>query len=139
MVTARTRPRPATVDDYLAAQPAPARAVLGRVRAILRKALHGIPALKLHKRILVYFAGWTQHYSLYPATEEVAAAFKDRLARYRVSKGTLRFPLAEPVPERLIARVAKVRAGMIAPRAKAKTAPHPARRRRAGARRSELR
>ena len=69
-----------------------------------------IPAYKLRGGPVLYFAGWKQHYSLYPATGSLAAAFKDDLAPYELSKGTIRFPLSEPVPVRLISRIAKFRA-----------------------------
>jgi uncharacterized protein YdhG (YjbR/CyaY superfamily) len=51
-----------------------------------------------------------RHYSLYPSTAHLRAAFENELARYEVSKGTIRFPLSEPVPVRLIGRIAKFRA-----------------------------
>ena len=69
-----------------------------------------IPAYRLHGGIVLYFAGWKQHYSLYPAGERMVAAFKDQLASYKVSKGTIRFPLAQAVPVQLIERIAKFRA-----------------------------
>jgi uncharacterized protein YdhG (YjbR/CyaY superfamily) len=46
---------------------------------------------------------------LYPAGERLVAAFKDQLAFYKISKGTIRFPLSEPVPVKLIERIAKLR------------------------------
>jgi uncharacterized protein YdhG (YjbR/CyaY superfamily) len=70
--------------------------------------------------VVLYFAGWTQHFSLYPAGERFVAAFKDQLARYRVSNGTIRFPLSEQVPVDLIARISKFRAKEAAQRAKPK-------------------
>jgi uncharacterized protein YdhG (YjbR/CyaY superfamily) len=69
-----------------------------------------IPAYRLHGGIVLHFAGWKQHYSLYPAGERMVAALKDQLASYKVSKGTIRFPLSEPVPVKLIERIAKFRA-----------------------------
>lgn len=107
-----------SVDDYLASQSEAVRGVLERVQSTLRKALPGaeeaisynIPTYKLNGRPVIYFAGWKQHYSIYPASGQVKAAFKDELERYELSKGTIRFPLSEPVPVRLIARVAKLRA-----------------------------
>jgi uncharacterized protein YdhG (YjbR/CyaY superfamily) len=118
-----------SVDEYIAAQPEAMQGVLRRVRSAIRKALpeaeevisYQIPAFRLHRGIVLYFAGWKQHYSLYPALE-VAAAFKDELVRYEVSKGTIRFPLSEPVPVRLIERIAKFRAKIVAERQKAKAA-----------------
>src|SRR4051812_17295425 len=82
--------KPATVDDYLAAQPAPARAQLARVRAAIRKAApraeelisYGIAGYKLGGRVLIYFAGWKEHFSLYPATAAVVAGLKKELAPY---------------------------------------------------------
>lgn len=71
---------------------------------------------------MLYFAGWKQHYSLYPATGRVVTALKDELASYEVSKGTIRFPLSRPVPVKLITRIAKLRVREVAEHAKAKAA-----------------
>ena len=117
-----------SVDDYIASQPEAVQGVLERVRTAIRKAVPGIeemisynmPTYKLHGRPVLYFAGWKQHYSLYPATGHVKAAFKDELAPYEVSRGTIRFPLSEPVPVKLIGRIAKLRAKEVAERDKAK-------------------
>jgi uncharacterized protein YdhG (YjbR/CyaY superfamily) len=111
-----------SVDDYMAAKPPAARRVLQRVRRTIKKALPGaqevisyqIPAYKLNGRVIVYFAGWSEHFSLYPAIGRVQAAFKDDLRHYEVSKGTIRFPLSGRVPLKLIERLAKFRAKEIA-------------------------
>ena len=72
---------------------------------------------------MLYFAGWKKHYSLYPSTDRLVKAFKDELAPYEVNnKGTIRFPLSEPVPVKLIAGIAKFRAKEAAARGKAKGA-----------------
>lgn len=105
------------VDEYISAQPETAQFMLQLVRSTLRKALpeaeeviaYKIPAYRLHGEIVLYFAGWKQHYSLYPAGKRMVAAFEDQLAAYKVSKGTIRFLLSEPVPVKLIARIAKFR------------------------------
>ena len=81
-----------------------------------------IPAYKLPGGTVLFFAGSKQYYSLYPATAPLIAAFKEDLAGYEVSKGTIRFPLSEPVPAKLIERIAKFRAKEIAEIAAAKTA-----------------
>jgi uncharacterized protein YdhG (YjbR/CyaY superfamily) len=81
-----------------------------------------IPAYKLHGGAALYFSGWKEHYSLYPASDGLVAAFKGEVTPYRVSKGTLRFPFSEPVPAKLIERIAKFRAKEAAARAKAKKA-----------------
>ena len=119
-----------SVHDYIASQPEAARRILGRVRSAIRKAVpgaeevisYGIPTYKLHSRAVLYFAGWKEHYSLYPASQRVVTAFKNELAAYEVNKGTIRLPLAEPVPMKLIGRIAKFRAKEIGEREKAKSA-----------------
>jgi uncharacterized protein YdhG (YjbR/CyaY superfamily) len=116
-----------SVDEYIATHPEDVQAILQRVRAIIRKAVPGakevisyqIPAYKLHGGPVLYFAGWKQHYSLYPATDHVVEAFKGDLAPYKVNKGTIRFPLSQPVPAKLIERIAKFRAKEAAERARA--------------------
>jgi uncharacterized protein YdhG (YjbR/CyaY superfamily) len=112
------------VDQYIASQPGAAQRVLKRVRSTIRKAVPGaeeaisykIPTYKLRGRPVLYFAGWKSHYSLYPATSRVVAAFKDDLAPYEVRTGTIRFPLSESVPVKLIGRIAKFRAKEVAER-----------------------
>jgi uncharacterized protein YdhG (YjbR/CyaY superfamily) len=122
-----------SVDDYLAKQPPAARAVLERVRTAIRKSLrraeetisYQIPAYKMEGKTVIYFAGWKNHYSIYPATRPLVVAFKKDLEPYEVNnKGTIRFPLAERVPVSLIAEIARFRAREVAgsSRAKSKTA-----------------
>ena len=107
-----------TVGQYIAAQPKPARAVLSRVRQTIREALpeakevisYKIPAYKLQGGIVLYVAGWKRHFSLYPVGPRLAAAFGKELVPYLVGKGTVRFPLSDPVPVKLIERIANFRA-----------------------------
>ncbi|MEX2300896.1 MAG: DUF1801 domain-containing protein [Bryobacterales bacterium] len=107
-----------SVDEYIASQPEGVRAFLERVRSAIRKAIPGaeemisykIPTYKLRGRPVIYFAGWKQHYSLYPVTSGVLAEFGEKLAPYEVNKGTIRFPLSGRVPVKLIADIAKLRA-----------------------------
>ena len=115
-----------TIDEYIAMQPPTTQVVLERVRGAIAKAVpdaeecisYQIPAFKLHGRVLLYFAGWQEHYSIYPASDVMVAAFPDELKQYRVSKGTLRFPLAGKVPVTLIGRIAKFRAQELGERKK---------------------
>jgi len=107
-----------TVDEYIATHPEEVQAVLQLVRTTIRKAVpdademisYQIPAYKLRGGRVIYFAGWKQHYSLYPASDELVEAFKDELAPYEVNKGTIRFPISKPVPVKLIEGIAKFRA-----------------------------
>jgi uncharacterized protein YdhG (YjbR/CyaY superfamily) len=118
-----------SVSEYIASQPKPAQAVLRRVRSAIRKALpraeevisYQMPTYKLKGSAVIYFAGWNEHYSLYPANERLVSEFKDELSRYEVNKSTIRFPLAEPVPVKLIEGIARFRAREITERTKAST------------------
>lgn len=107
-----------SVDEYIAAQPEAVRGILETIRSAIRKALpdadevisYQIPAYKLEGGAAIYFSGWKKHYSLYPVTEGLVAAFKDELADWEVEKGTIRFALTRPVPTGLIERIASFRA-----------------------------
>jgi uncharacterized protein YdhG (YjbR/CyaY superfamily) len=130
-----------SVDEYIATHPEGVQAILQRVRSTIRRAVpaaeevisYQIPTYKLHGGYVVYFAGWKEHYSLYPAGAPLVEAFKDDLAPYKVNKGTIRFPLSPPVPVKLIGRIAKFLAREAVERARAKRdggltpAPPPAR------------
>jgi uncharacterized protein YdhG (YjbR/CyaY superfamily) len=115
-----------SIGDYIAAQPKATQAALRKVRSAIRKALpkateslsYKIPTYKIDDKVVIYFAGWAKHYSLYPCGPEFVSAFKTQLARYERSKGTIRFPLDEAVPVKLIASIAKYRAREVAARAK---------------------
>ena len=118
-----------SVDEYIASQPTGTQAALRIVRRAIRRAVpqaqelisYQIPAYKLDGRIVIYFAGWREHYSLYPAVGIDLGSLGAKLARHHVSKGTLRFELSEPVPVKLIERIVKLRAKAVAKRSKAKT------------------
>ena len=122
---------PKNIDEYIAGFPRAVQGVLKRVRSAVRTAIpgaeevisYGIPTYKLHGRYVLYFAGWKRHYSLYPSTDRLVATFQDELASYEVNnKGTIRFPLSEPVPVKLIAGIATFRAKEVAESQKAKAA-----------------
>ena len=81
-----------------------------------------MPALRLSNGVVVSFAAFKDHWSLFPAVGAEAEAMKEELAPYKVSKGTLRFKLSEDVPVRLLARFAKLRAEEIAAKKKKKPA-----------------
>ena len=120
-----------SVNEYIATHPEDVQATLQRVRITIRKALPGadevisyqIPAYKLHGGAVVYFSGWKLHYSLHPAGDHLVEAFRDELAAYKISKGTIRFPLSQPVPVKLIERIVKFRAAEAGERARAKLGP----------------
>jgi len=103
------------VDAYIAKQPRDAQLGLQRVRRIIRKVLpdaeetisYQIPTYKVRGQYVVYFAGWKRHWSLYPVTGPVRSALSSELTSYELSKGTVRFPLADPVPAKLVERIVR--------------------------------
>jgi len=111
-----------SVDEYIASQPEAARSVLERVRAAIRQTApraeemisYNIPTYKLDGAPLIYFAGWKQHYSLYPVSESIVAACPAVDVPHEVKKSTIRFPLAKAVPDELIARIVMLRAKEVA-------------------------
>ncbi|MFM2124164.1 MAG: hypothetical protein RL328_615 [Acidobacteriota bacterium] len=117
-----------SVDAYIAAQPEAARPNLDKLRATLRNALpnatevisYGMPAYRLPEGLVIFFAGWKQHYAIYPGSGTFLAELQDELAPYEQSKGTIRFPLTKPVPVRLITKLAKARAAEVIAKAAAK-------------------
>lgn len=106
-----------SVDDYIESQPDDVQIALKRVRNAIQKAApqaeeiisYNMPAYKLHGKQVLFFAGWKQHYSLYPANQRIVDALKDDLAPYEIRKGTVRFPLSQPVPVKLIEQIARLR------------------------------
>ncbi len=113
-----------SIDEYVATQPKDVQAILQRVRGIIRKALpraeegisYQIPVFKSSDGPVLWLAGWKRHYSLYPASRRLAERFKKDLAPFKVNKGTIRFPLSQPVPVKLIERIAKFRSKEVAKR-----------------------
>lgn len=107
-----------TVDRYLAAQPEAVRAVLERVRAIVKKALprategigYRILEYRVDDRMVLYVAGFAKHVAIYPATARVVAELRDAIAGRLHGKGTIRFAIDAPIPARVVTRIAKVRA-----------------------------
>jgi uncharacterized protein YdhG (YjbR/CyaY superfamily) len=114
----------ARVREYLAKQPPDARRQVRRIRDLIRAAVpravdgfsYGIPAVRVDGRLLLWYAGWKAHCSLYPVTPAVRRALGRDMTKYVVSKGTIRFPLDRPLPATLIRRVAKARLAELAGR-----------------------
>jgi len=106
-----------SVADYIAAQPKGTQAVLRQVRAAIRKALpraeetisYNIPTYRLAGRATLYFAAFKAHYSLYPASDALIAAIRNARGPHLIKSRTIRFPLDQPVPLALIARIARLR------------------------------
>lgn len=111
---------PTTVDEYLARVPEPARTTLSKVRATIRSVVppettellsYRIPAFK-YKGVLVWYAAFSQHCSLFP-TNAVIEAFKDELQNYTLSKGTIQFAVNKPLPAVLLKKMVKMRLAQV--------------------------
>ena len=113
---ARSRTKPKTVGEYLVRVPEPARSTLNKIRSTIRSAVpaeteevisYGIPAFKF-KQVVVWYAAFSDHCSLFP-TASVIDMFKDELKSYRVSKGTIHFPVDKPLPATLLKKMVRAR------------------------------
>jgi uncharacterized protein YdhG (YjbR/CyaY superfamily) len=119
--TSRARPAAAEIRAYLAGQPPPVRRQLANLRAAIRSAApaavevfsYGIPGFRLDGRALVWYAGWKQHTSLYPVGDAIKRAFAPRLDAYASSKGSLRFPIANPPSATLVKKLVKARIAQV--------------------------
>jgi uncharacterized protein YdhG (YjbR/CyaY superfamily) len=108
----RHRPAIDSIDSYIDAADPAVRDILQAIRGAVARAVpdasecisYRMPAFR-RKKVFVYFAAFRQHIGVYPPVQDDALAAE--LARYRGPKGNLRFPLNEPVPVALIARVAQ--------------------------------
>ena len=108
---------PASVEEYLAALPEESRAALEWLRQTIRAAApeatetisYQMPAFKDHGRMLVYYAAFKSHCSLFPASMKVIEALGEDLEPYRAGRGTIRFPAGTPIPEALVDKLVKAR------------------------------
>ena len=108
---------PEDIDKYIEGFPSNIQKILQRIRKTIQKAApraneaisYAIPTFKLNGN-LIHFAAYEKHIGLYPAPREVEE-FKNDMARYEGGKGTARFPLDEPIPYELIARIVTFRVG----------------------------
>jgi uncharacterized protein YdhG (YjbR/CyaY superfamily) len=108
--------KPVDIDSYIEGFPEKTQKILQQVRAAIRKAApgaeetisYGIPTFKLYNTYLVYFAGYDHHIGFYPAPIGMET-FKKDLANYKTGKGSVQFPLDQPMPLDLITRIVKFR------------------------------
>ncbi|MBK6793730.1 MAG: DUF1801 domain-containing protein [Anaerolineales bacterium] len=104
-----------SIDEYIAACPLDSQDYLRRIRKLIRvlvpdakeKISYQMAAFERNGRNLIHFAGWKKHVSLYPVPAG-SEAFERQVAKYAGGKGTVKFPLDEPLPLKLIERVVRL-------------------------------
>jgi uncharacterized protein YdhG (YjbR/CyaY superfamily) len=103
------------VDEYINALPAKVRTIVEKLRQTIKAAApqaeevisYQMPAYKYHG-MLVYFAAFKNHIGFYPAPGGIEA-FKKELSAYKGAKGSVQFPLDQPIPFDLISKIVKFR------------------------------
>lgn len=121
-----------TIDEYIAPFPPQTQAVLQEIRALIRahapgateKMAYGIPTLFLNGN-LVHFAGYARHVGFYPGASGIAA-FAHEFTAYKSAKGSVQFPLGEPLPTDLIRRIVEFRVAEQSQKKPARKRPPPA-------------
>jgi uncharacterized protein YdhG (YjbR/CyaY superfamily) len=104
-----------SIDEYIAACPPDSQAYLQEIRKLIRALVpdakerisYQIAAFERNGKNIIHFAGWKKHVSLYPVPAG-SEAFERQVAKYVDGKGTLKFPLDEPLPIKLIEKVIKL-------------------------------
>ena len=104
-----------SIDEYIAACPPESQAYLRQIRKLIRALVpdanerisYQMAAFERNGRNLIHFAGWKKHVPLYPVPAG-SEAFERQIAKYAGGKGTVKFPLDEPLPIKLIERVVKL-------------------------------
>jgi uncharacterized protein YdhG (YjbR/CyaY superfamily) len=108
----------ATIDEYIASFPPEVQEKLQAIRNSIHKAApdaeeairYGIPTFRQNGSNLVHFAAFKDHLSFFPTSSGVAR-FQEELSSYKLSKGTIQFPLNDPVPYDLVELITRFRAG----------------------------
>lgn len=131
--------KPRNTDEYISSFPPATQKILQQIRATIKKIApkaeeaisYGIPVFNLNGTYLVYFAGYKNHVSIYPAPRG-KDEFKEILSAYKGGKGTVQFPLDKPIPFNLITKIVTFRmkenlSKKAAPGKKVKTKRQPAR------------
>jgi uncharacterized protein YdhG (YjbR/CyaY superfamily) len=108
---------PKSVDEYLARVPEPARSTLNKVRAVIQSIVpaetietisYQVPSYK-YKGMLVGFAAFSDHCSLFAMNPNLRDQFKAELKGFRTSKGTIQFPLDKPLSSALLRKLVRAR------------------------------
>lgn len=107
----------AQVRAYIAALPPAARRRMKDTRAVIKSIAptstetfsYGIPGFRLDGKVFIYYAAFKAHTSLYPMGDRIRRAHAASLKEYKTSKGTIQFPLDQPLPVALVKRLIRAR------------------------------
>ncbi|HKY53045.1 MAG TPA: DUF1801 domain-containing protein [Anaerolineales bacterium] len=105
-----------SMNEYIASFPEDIQKILEELRATIKAAApdaketisYNIPTFTLNGRYLIYFAGWKNHISIYPIPTGTEALNK-QISKYVEGKGTLKFPIDQPLPLKLITKIVKLK------------------------------
>ncbi len=105
-----------SIDQYIASFSGNTEAVLKQMRSLINKIApsasesisYGMPAFKVNGKPLIYFAGYKNHIGLY-ALPKTHKTFSLQIAKYKQGKGSVQFPLNQPMPMQLINKMIKYR------------------------------
>jgi uncharacterized protein YdhG (YjbR/CyaY superfamily) len=106
-----------SVDEYIKTFPKDVQSILEKMRQTVKRAAPGVveaisyqmPTFKLNGKALVYFAAFKSHIGFYPIPSGVEA-FKKELSPYKKGKGSVQFPMDQPMPYDLVRRIVRFRA-----------------------------
>ena len=104
-----------SIDEYIATFPKETQKILKEIRVTIKAAApnaeekisYQMPTFFLNGN-LIHFAAFKHHIGIYP-TPSGTEAFKDEISRYQGAKGSIRLPIDEPIPLKLISRIVKFR------------------------------
>jgi uncharacterized protein YdhG (YjbR/CyaY superfamily) len=104
-----------SIDEYIGTFPENVQLILEKLRLTIREAApeaeetinYQMPTFKLNGN-LVHFAAYKKHIGFYPSPSGIDA-FREELAPYKVSKGTIKFPIDEPLPFDLVGKIVAYR------------------------------
>lgn len=108
--------KPSPVQSYIAKFPDEVKSRLNTIRGLIKKIApesgekisYGVPTATIDDKYCVYYAGYKNHISIYPVTSAIEKEVSEALV-YRTGKGTLQFPLTEPLPLNLIKKIVTTR------------------------------
>jgi uncharacterized protein YdhG (YjbR/CyaY superfamily) len=126
--------KPTTIDEYISGYPHEVQAILRKIRAIIRETVpqagekisYQLPTFTLHGRNLVHFGAFKKHIGFYPTPFGIEQ-FGAELAPYQGAKGSVQFPLDQPIPYDLIRKIVEFRVGQEEAKAAAQAKSRPAR------------